>query len=95
MEQRWFAANLARELQHSAAAAIEFTAEEYRNIACACESERKANRWALPMLRDAAMLTVAFAAEDRDCDTLRLAVDEYKFWAPDAAAWAQELIDIF
>lgn len=94
MEQRWFMASLARELQHSAAAAVEFIADEYREIVNACESERKANRWMLPILEDAAMFVTAIAAENRDHEALVLAAQEFRFWAEDAAEWAEELIDV-
>ena len=90
---RWFMANLAVAIRYSAGAAIEFISEEYRNIACACESERKANAWELAMLRQAAMFAVAIAAENHDGEALALAVNEFKFWAKDAADWAKELLE--
>jgi len=96
MEQRWFMFSLARMISAgNIADAIEFVADEYRDIACACESERKASAKKFTMLRQAAMFTVAFAAESCNSDALAVAAEEFKFWDQDAASWAKELIGAF
>ncbi len=91
---RLFFIYLTRALNHSCSAAVEFIAEEHSDIACACESERKANAQKFAMLRQAAMFVVAFAAENCDGEALAFAANEFKFWAQNAADWARELSEI-